>query len=78
MTHKQLKDKALQKKSVKLEYDKLESEFASLQQVLSSKQASDASQSDPINPFQKWAGKLGGMKTVEDVVNWQREVRGES
>ena len=46
MTHEQLRAKALQKKSVKLEYENLESEFILLQQMLSARRSAGFSQAD--------------------------------
>jgi antitoxin PrlF len=30
------------------------------------------------NPFEKWAGRLGGMQRVKDAVQWQRDLRDEA
>lgn len=30
------------------------------------------------NPFEKWAGRLGGSSTLHDAVLWQRELRDEN
>ncbi len=27
------------------------------------------------NPFAKWAGRLGGLKSLKDAVEWQRDLR---
>jgi antitoxin PrlF len=32
---------------------------------------------DP-NPFEKWAGKLGGMTSLEEAIAWQNDLRDES
>jgi AbrB family looped-hinge helix DNA binding protein len=29
------------------------------------------------NPFARWAGRLGGAKSLEEVILWQREMRNE-
>ncbi len=34
--------------------------------------------SDADNPFEKWAGRLGGMQQLTDAVNWQRDLRDEA
>jgi antitoxin PrlF len=32
---------------------------------------------DDENPFEKWAGRLGGMRQLAEAVNWQRDLRDE-
>lgn len=46
MTHAELNTKALQKKSVQLEYNNLESEFSLLQQMLSARRVIGSSQAE--------------------------------
>ena len=29
------------------------------------------------NPFEKWAGRLGDARTIDDVIAWQRDLRDE-
>jgi ribosome-binding protein aMBF1 (putative translation factor) len=46
MTHFELKEKALKKKNVKLEYDALEPEFSLLRELLHARQKAGLSQAD--------------------------------
>ena len=46
MTHSELKEKALKRKSVKLEYDALEPEFSLLRELLHARQKAGLSQAD--------------------------------
>jgi antitoxin PrlF len=35
-------------------------------------------QTEDTNPFEKWAGRLGGLRQIQDAVDWQRDLRDEA
>ena len=30
---------------------------------------------DPVNPFEKWSGRLPAFQSVDELMDWQREIR---